>query len=163
MARRTPADVAELLNRAETGSPKVKMKPAPQVSAEPAARRIYSGDPQATTPGYAVRPVKTRPAARKRRSTFNVVTFLFCLAIAIVLYISNTLAVNQLVVDVNQLQARYNSMLNRNSLLRAELSRKTTRDRIVQIAEKELGLVSKGTMQESFEVEQEKLEQFKEK
>jgi cell division protein FtsB len=163
MAQRTPVDVAGLLNRAETESPKAKMKLTPQVSAEPAARRIYSGDPQATTPGYAVRPAKTKPAARKRRSTFNVVTFLFCLAIAIVLYISNILAVNQLVVDVNQLHARYNSVLNRNSLLRAELSKKTTRDRIVQIAEKELGLVSKGTMQGSFDVEQDKLEKFKEK
>jgi cell division protein FtsB len=163
MARRTPVDVTELLNRAEAESPKAKIKLTPQVSPEPAARRIYSGDPQATTPGYAVRPAKTRPAARKRRSTFNVVTFLFCLAIAIVLYISNILAVNKLVVDVNQLQTRYNSVLNRNSLLRAELSKKTTRDRIVQIAEKELGLVSKGAMQGSFEVEQDKLEKFKEK
>ena len=168
MARKPASDIVELLARAEADVndvPVQKARPqqAPQRPAEPAARRIYNGDPQSKTPGYAARPANKKTVTKKRRSTFNVVTVLFCSAVAIILYIGNILTVNQLAVEVHQLQAQYDSITNKNKILETDISQKSNRDRIIEIAEKNLGLVSKGVKQGSFEVDEGKLKKFKDK
>lgn len=167
MPRKLAADVSELLYRAEVDSPnspaKAEQRNKPASRPEQPAGRVYNGDPQAKTPGYAVRPANRKASPRKRRSTFNIVAVLFLAAIAIVVYIGNILTVNQLAVEVHQLQSQYDKKMNENKILQSVIDKKSNRDRIVEIAEKELGLVSKGGQVGSFTVDADKLEKFKDK
>jgi cell division protein FtsL len=65
---------------------------------------------------------------------------LFLAAVAIVLYISNIIAVNRLAVEVNDLQQKYAAVLNGNEILRAEINRRSSLERIGKIANEQLGL-----------------------
>lgn len=123
-------------------------------------RYIYNGDPAPQFPGYAMRPNKK--VTRRKISTFNIILFLFGAAIAIVLYIGNFIAVNQLAYDVGQLQTRYDKIQNDNATLQAEINRKSGWERIGSIATKELGLQYSKEQPTLIEVEEDKLERVKE-
>ena len=167
MRRKHGNDLEELLIRAESDSAKVSRsllkKDPQQVPPEPAARRIYGGDPQSTTPGYAVRPENRKVQRKKRRSTFNIVTALFLAAIGIVIYIGNIITVNQLVVEVHQLQTQYDKIVNRNSVLKADINRKSGWENIGNTAKEKLGLVYPKKRAQAFDVDESKLDKFKDK
>ncbi len=73
-------------------------------------------------------------------STFNIILALFVVGIGIVFYIDNIIVVNQLVVDVNALQGRYQRQLETNASLQAEVNRKASLERIGKIASESLGM-----------------------
>ena len=77
---------------------------------------------------------------RRRSSTFNTMAALFLAAVAIVLYISNIIAVNRLAVEVNDLRQKYAAVMNGNEILRAEVNRRSSPERISKIALEQLGL-----------------------
>ena len=122
-------------------------------------RYIYNGEKPGSagsTPGYAMRP--NRRAIRRRVSTFNIILILFAAAVSAVLYISNFLAVNQLALDVNRMEVRYQEIENSNAALRAELNRKSALEHIGVIATERLGLQPPKEQPIWFEVDPEKLE-----
>jgi cell division protein FtsB len=94
---------------------------------------------QGDRPGYVYR-YGLRQPRRKKVSTFNVIVFLFGFAIALVLYISNIIAVNGLVKDINQLEREYERVKNNNEILRAELNNRTGLENIGTVAAEQLGL-----------------------
>jgi cell division protein FtsB len=94
---------------------------------------------QGDRPGYAFRYGPRKPR-RKKLSTFNVIIFLLGFAVALVLYISNIIAVNGLVKEINQLEREYERVRNANEILRAELNNRTGLERIGSIAGERLGL-----------------------
>jgi cell division protein FtsB len=94
---------------------------------------------QGDRPGYAFRYGPGKPR-RKKLSTFNVIVFLLGFAVALVLYISNIIAVNGLVKEINQLEREYERVRNANEILRAELNNRTGLERIGSIAGERLGL-----------------------
>jgi cell division protein FtsL len=98
-------------------------------------------------------------APKKRRSTFNIVAVLFLSAIAIVLYIGNILKVNQLVVEVSQLQTQYDKIQNANSVLLAEINRKSAWERVGDAA-KQQGLTYAKERPQAFDVDEGKLDKF---
>lgn len=102
-------------------------------------RHIYSGDPQERIAGYAARP--NRKAVRRTRSTFNLIIAIFGAGAAIVLYISNILAVNRLAQEVADMQREYEKLVSANQVLRADLDRKSSLERVGAIAAEKLGLV----------------------
>ena len=163
MARQLAGNVAELLSRAERGGKAKKPSPQPK-PVEVDRRYVYNGDPQARTPGYAVRPEnrKVTPTKRKR-STFNVVALMFCCAIGIVLYISNLLTVNQLAVEVHHLQTQYDKIRNTNNLLKAEINQKSAWERIGNAAKNEVGLTYAKERARQFDVDADRLDEFKDK
>ncbi len=79
-------------------------------------------------------------APKRRSSTFNSMIFLFFAALAIILYISNIIAVNRLVVEVSELQQKYEAVKNGNEILLAEINRRSSLERIGKIAIEQLGL-----------------------
>jgi len=79
--------------------------------------------------------VKTR-----KRSPFNVMVTMICVAIAIVLYVGNVISVQQLLKDVSDEQARLQQILNEQELLRAQINRMSSLERIRKMAEDDLGL-----------------------
>jgi cell division protein FtsL len=105
-------------------------------------RYIYNGEARPTTSGYAVRP--NRRGEQRKVSTFNIILLLFALGIAIVLYINNILAVNQLMSETHQLDTRLKELQGIIELLRSEVSTKGSLDRIGPVARERLGLQSQG-------------------
>jgi cell division protein FtsL len=168
MPTKLATDMTELLNRAEseTKPKQVVAKSARTVSIAPP--NPYGGSPQATAAARRARDThaadRNKPAAppRKRRSTFNIVKWLFIVAIAIVFYISNALTVNRLMVEVHQLHAQYERIQNANVLLQSEVNRKAARERIGSAAMRQ-GLVHGTQKPIALDVDEDKLEEFKDK
>lgn len=153
--------MAELLHRAETDKKIVPLQVKP---VQKERRHVYGGsDPQAITPGYAVRPVNKKVIPGKRRSTFNMIAVLFLSAIAIVAYINNILAVNQLAVEVHRLQTQYEKTTNTNSVLKSEINKKSGWERISSSAIDRVGLKYAKERPTSFDVDESKLNEFKDK
>jgi cell division protein FtsB len=94
---------------------------------------------QGKAPGYAYR-ADVRNRRRKKVSTFNIILFLFGLAVFSVLYISNIIQVNTLMKDINQLEREYEKIRNGNEVLRAELNKQTGLEYIGSTAGTRLGL-----------------------
>jgi cell division protein FtsL len=96
--------------------------------------------------GVAEASTRNEPASRgltfpkRRSSTFNTIATLFLAGVAIVLYVSNIIAVNRLVVEVNDLEQKYAAVMNGNEILRAEVNRRSSLERIGKIASEQLGL-----------------------
>jgi len=101
-------------------------------------RYIFGGEPSPTVSGYAVR--QNRRTVRRGFSTFNIIVALFALGLLIVLYIDNIIVVNQLVVDVNTLQRKYQRQLDSNSALQADVHRQSSLQRIGDIATGQFGM-----------------------
>jgi cell division protein FtsL len=122
------------------------MPPTVQVPSErpPAAgvkerRLLYNGE-SSTTTGTNGSTSGASLFSRRRSSTFNTMAALFLAAVAIILYISNIIAVNRLAVEVNDLQQKYEAVMNSNEILRAEVNRRSSPERIGKIAVEQLGL-----------------------
>jgi len=77
---------------------------------------------------------------RRKVSPFNLMLMLIGSAIAIVLYISNVIAVQQLVREVGVLRTRYQQILNEQEVLNAQINRMSSLERIRKMAEDNLGL-----------------------
>jgi cell division protein FtsL len=101
-------------------------------------RYIFGGEPSPAVSGYAVR--QNRRSVRRTFSTFNIIVALFALGLLIVLYIDNIIVVNQLVVDVNTLQRKYQRQIDSNATLQADVHRQSSLQRIGDIATGQLGM-----------------------
>jgi len=103
-------------------------------------RYVYNGDSQ--RPDYENIQRGNRPVRKRKRSPFNIVVILFAVSIVIVLYIWNKISVNRLVVEVADYNAQYESILHANDNLRAEVSKRSTLERVGKIAGTQLGMTS---------------------
>jgi cell division protein FtsL len=146
-------DINLLLDRAEADARESRKAPPRD------KRYVYNGDPQAGTPGYAVRP--NRKVARRKVSTFNIILWLFGVGIAIVLYVDNIITINRLAFEVNQLQTKYDAVMNSNATLRAEVTRKAAWERIGKNATEQLGLKFPTEQPTLFNVDQDKIESLR--
>ncbi len=112
---------------------------SPSEAAVKERRLLYNESGSESTPKNE--PVdRPRKTPRRPSSTFNTMIVLFTAAVAIILYISNIIAVNRLVVEVSDLQQKYDSAINGNEILRAEINRRSSLERIGKIATEQLGL-----------------------
>ena len=128
-------------------------------------RYIYNGNvvsgQQTSVPNNEIR--QNRKTVRRKHSTFNIVSGLFLLAALSLLYTGNVIAVNQLMKEVNDLNNRYNSIVSNTEVLKAEIARKSSLDRISQMAKEEIGLTNPKEPPVWFEVDQDKIEELTKK
>ena len=128
-------------------------------------RYIYNGtlasEAVRRTPGSV--PATNKRTVRRKHSTFNIVSGLFLLAAACLLYTGNVIAVNQLMKEVNDLNGRYNAIASNNEVLKAEIARKSSLDRISTMAKDELGLINPKEPPVWFEVDQDKADELTKK
>lgn len=81
-----------------------------------------------------------RRIIKRRVSPFRVLMILFGAAVAIVLYISNVIAVGNLLADINLLEKRTTQLLMEKERLQFEIRQLSSLERIRNQAESELGL-----------------------
>jgi len=103
-------------------------------------RYIYGGDPPASTAGYVIRPNKR--GTHRKTSTFNIILALFAAGGLIILCVNNIVTVNKLADDVGKLRTQEEECLDAVAVLRAEVERKSSRERIEKIATEQLGMIS---------------------
>lgn len=115
-----------------------RVAPGTRQSVGPDRRYIYTGDTRPTVPGYAVR--ANRRGVTRRISTFNIILLLVAAGAVIVFYVHNILAVNRLAVEISQLEQRYQSIMNANVTLQAEVTKKAALDRIGTVAGEKLNM-----------------------
>ena len=123
----------------EHGQTEAHMTPEiqePTASPELTERRyIYNGVPSsAPSEANEFAPRGNRPVKRRRRSVFNIFVALCVISSLIVFYVWNKITVNQLVIDVNDLQNQYQKTASANEMLRADINRKSSLERIGTLA-----------------------------
>ncbi len=134
----------------------------PSASTVSDGRYIYNGnvvsDQRSAAPDRETRP--NRRTVRRKHSTFNIVSGLFLLAALSLLYTGNVIAVNQLMKEVNDLNNRYNTIVSNTEVLKAEIARKSSLDRISLMAKEEVGLTNPKEPPVWFEVDQDKIDEL---
>jgi cell division protein FtsL len=134
----------------------VAQPPAVRPPAEP--RYVYNGE-SAPGAGMDVAPRSNRPVKRRKRSPFNMVATVVAVSLLIVFYVWNKITVDRLAVEVGELQAQYQKSVSANDLLRAEINKKSTLERIGKMAA-QLGLTYPKEQPAWFEVDGGKLEEL---
>jgi cell division protein FtsB len=120
-------------------------------------------DPQSINPGYALpRQNVRRVNAKKRAKTSNIVGILFLVATAALLYVGNVIAVNNLAKEVNDLNAKHNQIISTNEVIKAEINRKASLERISLMAQEKLGMTNPKEAPVWFEVDAEKVAEVQE-
>lgn len=124
-------------------------------------RLIYGGTmpipPQAELPPGTTLPPANRRYTRRKVSPFNIILALMGTAAAIVLYISNVIAVNQLVNDIHRSDVQLQEILSDQEALRARINQMSSLERIRKRAEDELGLKNPADVPGWIDVDQEKI------
>ncbi len=83
---------------------------------------------------------KNKPVVRRKVSPFNLMLAIMGSAIAIVLYVGNVIAVEQLLKEVADKQAKLQQIQNEQEMLKAQINRMSSLERIRKMAEDDLGL-----------------------
>jgi cell division protein FtsB len=83
---------------------------------------------------------RNKAVKSRKRSPFNLMVTMIAVAIAIVLYVGNVIAVQQLLKDVSDEQARLQQILNEQEMLKAQINRMSSLERIRTMAEGDLAL-----------------------
>lgn len=127
---------------------------------------VYSGTmpsppPEVEAQGFVV-PPRNRKIAKRNVSTFNIILMLFGVATVIVLYISNIIAVDRLMMEINSLQQQHSRILSEQELLKAEVNRLSSLERINRKATEELGLVNPKESPVWMNVDREKIREIEE-
>jgi hypothetical protein len=121
-------------------------------------RYIYGGNANGGPAGYAIR--SNKKATRRRFSTFNIILLLFGLGGAIVLFINNFIAINQLSSECEELRGRLGTIRSRNSLLQSVVIQKSGRERIARMAVDQLGLKPADRPPVWFSIDREKVREL---
>ena len=133
-------------------------------------RQIYNNaisiplETQPNVPGYAIpRQNVRRVNTKKRTKTSNIVGILFLIATVALLYVGNVIAVNNLAKEVSDLNAKHNQIISTNEVIKAEINRKASLERISLMAQEKLGMTNPKEAPVWFEVDPEKEIEVKEK
>jgi|WetSurMetagenome_2_1015567.scaffolds.fasta_scaffold09847_2 hypothetical protein len=150
-------EVDQLVARAEEDAGLRRKRPRKRQEPEQEQERryVFNGDPQRTTAGYAIR--TNRRAVKRRRSTFSIILVLFAAGTAIVLYISNIVAVNRLAHEIEELRTRYSSVTQANEILEADIDKKSALERVSAIAIQQLGLQHPKEPPQMFDVDDDRV------
>jgi len=151
-----------LAERAMESDQRMKGQMATDPSNRPPQRRhIYSGTmpvpPQSELPPGTAQPPTNRRFTKRRVSPFNIILVLMGTAAAIVLYISNIIAVNQLVNDIHKSDVRLQDILSEQEILKAHINQISSLEHVRKRAENELGLRNPSDIPRWLNVDQDKI------
>ncbi len=84
---------------------------------------------------------RNRRIVRRRISPFSIVLLLIGTAIGTVLYIGNIIAVDQLMNEINSLETQHRRILMEQEIMKAQINKMASLERIQELAERELDLI----------------------
>ena len=144
-------------NHTDTLQDEAELRIAPEAPARP---DVYPGTPMTSVslPGSDLPGPRNRRTVRRRVSPFTMVLLLLASAVAIVLYIGNIIAVDQLLNEINTLEVQHRRILMEQEILKAQINKMASLERIQEMAEKDLGLVTPGEPPVWLSIDQEKIE-----
>ena len=147
--------------------PRSSAQPPPDPATKPQQRRfIYSGTMPVPPPAEQSQGTTLPPANRRYTkrlvSPFNIILMLMGLAAAIVLYISNVIAVNQLVSDIHRSDLRLQDILHEQEIIKAQINQMSSLERVRTRAEAELGLRNPSDVPGWLTVDEEKIRSIEE-
>jgi cell division protein FtsL len=105
---------------------------------------------------------RSKRIVKRKVSPFSVVLLLIGAAVASVLYISNIIAVDQLMNEINSMETQHRRILMEQEILKAQINRMASLERIQELAEKNLGLTTPKEPPVWLNVDQERLKQIEE-
>ena len=105
---------------------------------------------------------RSKRIVRRKVSPFTMVLLLLGAAVLIVLYISNIIAVDQLMNDINSMETQHQRILMEQEILKAQINRMASLERIQELAEKDLGLMTPKEPPVWLNVDEERLRQIQE-
>jgi hypothetical protein len=115
-------------------------------------RFVYSGEAGAGGGSeYLTR--GNRPLKRRKKSPFKIVSLIVIVSAVIVFYVWNKITVNHLAQEVDVLGDKLKKVESMNEVYRAEISRKSTLDKITKLAAERLGMVFASEQPVWFEVD----------
>lgn len=82
---------------------------------------------------------------RRLLNRWSIFGLLFVSSVVIVLFVSNALAVNKLLFELDSLQKEHEKILHQNELLRQQIVQLQAADRITDIAHTKLGMIQAPT------------------
>lgn len=121
------------------------MKPGATLPELPTRLDVYPGTKGTWSPEIAPSSLplqRSKRIVRRKVSPFSMVLWLIGAAVAIVLYISNIIAVDQLMGEINSMETQYRRILMEQEILKAQINRMASLERIQELAEKNLGLTT---------------------
>jgi hypothetical protein len=156
-----------LAERAMEPDQRTRGQKATDTSNIPQQRRlIYSGTmpvpPQAELPSGTTLPPTNRRFTKRRVSPFNIILVLMGTAAAIVLYISNIIAVNQLVNDIHKIEGRLKDITSEQEILIVHINQMSSLEHVRKRAEDELGLRNATDVPRPLNVDQDKVRSIEE-
>ena len=123
---------------------------------------LSSGDSFMAVPSGTTQPPTNRRFTKRRVSPFNIILVLMGTAAAIVLYISNIIAVNQLVNDIHKSDVRFQDILSEQEILKAHINQMSSLEHVRKRAEDELGLRNPTDIPRPLNVDQDKIRTLEE-
>ena len=121
-------------------------------------RHVYNGD---TPRALSESPARTnRKVQTRKRSPLVMIMAVLGISLLIVVYVWNKITVDRLVVDVNDLRGQYDKVVNANDILRAEINKKSSLERMGKIATDQLHLISPKEQPVWFEVDADRLKEL---
>ena len=143
-----------------TKMPSAEVEARKETSPEMTERRyIYNGEPMRPKAVNDFTNAGNRPVRKRNRSPLMRIILLLTVSLLIVFYVWNKITVNRLLVEVNDLDNQYQKLQNSNDLLRAEINRKASLERVAAIAGK-IGLIYPTQQPVWFEVPSDDLQNF---
>jgi len=111
--------------------------PKPTAAREESERRyIYNGEKAQPEVVNDFSRKENRPVRKGPRSLLGRIFLLTTISALIVFYVWNKITVNRLLVEINDLQNQYQKLQTSNDLLRADINRKASLERIATLATK---------------------------
>lgn len=133
---------------------------------KPERRLIYKGTmpppPQDEAQAGVQLPPTNRKFVKRKVLPSNVMLILMAAAVAIVLYISNVIAVNQLANDIHKSELRLQDILSEQEILHARINQLSSLERVRKRAEVELALKNPSNVPGFIDVDQEKIRTIEE-
>ena len=121
-------------------------------------RHVYNGD---TPRALSESPVRTnRKVQTRKRSPLLMIMAVLGISLLIVVYVWNKITVDRLAVEVNDLHVQYDKVVGANDILRAEINKKSSLERIGKIATDQLHLISPKEQPVWFEVDADRLKEL---
>jgi cell division protein FtsL len=133
----------------EPEAPATDLQPQERVQRE--RRFVYNGDPGGGSAEFLTR--GNKPLKRRRKSPFKIVTLIAAISFLIVFYVWNKITVNRLAAEVDALENRLGKLSSINKDLGGTIDKKSSLDRITDLAKKRLGMIESPEQPTYFEVE----------